>query len=112
MTAPPSAPIPDGLARVTLSRTDGADVQQRQIYARLDEGPSQTLMFGDSITLDVPPGEHVLRANNTLFWKRVAFSVAAGQHVQFALINRSGVVGLGLLALLGVAPLTLSIERR
>jgi hypothetical protein len=101
-----------GICRVTLSRTDSADVQQRQIYARIDDGPTQTLIFGNSVTLEVPAGDHVLRANNTLFWKRVAFSVAPGQHVEFALINRAGLFGLGFLALLGAAPLSLSIERR
>ena len=102
----------EGRARVTISRTDGSDVQQRQIYARIDDGPSHTLIFGDSVTLDVPAGEHRLRANNTLFWKTVTFTAAAGQHIEFALINQAGVLGLGLLALLGVAPLTLAIERR
>ena len=100
------------LARVTLSRTDAADVQQRQVYARLDDGPSHTLLFGDTVTLEIPAGEHVLRANNTLFRKRVTFFLAPGQHVEFALINRAGLLGLGFLALLGAAPLTLSVERR
>lgn len=99
-------------ARITLSRTDSTDVQQRQIYARIDDGPSHTLVFGNTVTLEVPPGDHRLRANNTLYWKTVTFSVAAGQQVEFALINRSGVFGLGFLALLGVAPLSLAIERR
>jgi hypothetical protein len=103
---------PGPLAHVTLSRTDATDVQHRQIYVRVDDGPSHTLVFGDKVTVDIPPGQHLLRANNTLFWKRVAFSVAAGEAVEFAVINRSGVFGLGLLAMLGVAPLTLSIERR
>jgi len=101
-----------GISRVTLSRTDSADVQQRQIYARIDDGPSQTLIFGNTVTLEVPAGDHVLRANNTLFWKRVSFSVAPGQHVEFALINRAGLFGLGFLALLGAGPLSLSLERR
>jgi hypothetical protein len=100
------------VGRVTLSRVDAADVRQRQIYARVDDGPSHTLVFGTTVTLRVPAGDHVLRANNTLFWKRVNFSVAPGQHLEFALTNRAGVLGLGFLALLGVGPLTLSIERR
>jgi len=103
---------PERVARVTVSRTDPGDVQQRQIYARLDDGPSHTLIFGDTVTFEVAAGEHVLRANNTLFWKRETFSAAAGEHLQFEVVNRAGLLGLGFLALLGVAPLTLSIERR
>jgi len=101
-----------GGGRVTLSRTDRADVQHRQIYAQLDDGRSHTLVFGDTVTLELPAGEHVLRANNTLFWKRVPFVLEPDQHVEFALINRSGLFGFGFLAVFGVAPLRLSIERR
>jgi hypothetical protein len=111
-SGPETRSVSNELARVTLSRTDSADVQQRQIYVRLDDGPSHTLMFGDTLTLAIPAGQHRLRANNTLFWKQVAFSVAAGEHVEFALINNAGPLGLGFLTLFGVAPLMLSIERR
>jgi hypothetical protein len=104
--------IPEGSATVILSRRDETDVRQRQIYARLDDGPTQTLIFGDSVTMHVAAGTHLLRANNTLFWKRLTFTVEPGDDVEFALINRSGGLGFGFLALLGVAPLTLSIERR
>lgn len=103
---------PERLARVTVSRTDSTDVQHRQIYVRIDDGPSRTLVFGDTATFEVAAGEHQLRANNTLFWKRTSFSVSPGDAIEFAVINRSGVFGFGFLALLGVAPLTLSIERR
>jgi hypothetical protein len=110
--ASPSSTIPEGYARVTLSRTDGMDVQQREIYAQIDQGPSRTLAFGTVVAVDLPAGPHRLRANNTLFWKGVEFSLAAGEQIEFALINRSGLLGLALLAILGVAPLRLAIERR
>ncbi len=99
-------------ATVVISRTDETDIRQRQIYAQIDAGRSHTLIFGDTVTIDVAPGSHELRVNNTLFWKKVPFSVESGERVEFALINRSGKFAFGFLALLGVAPLTLSIERR
>jgi hypothetical protein len=98
-------------ARITFARDSPADAQQRQVIARIDGGPASTLMFGDRITIEVEPGTHVLRANNTLFWKRVRFSIEAGEHLQFQFVNRSGRFTLSLLALLGVAPLYLDIER-
>jgi hypothetical protein len=115
MTQPSShGTASSGTARtqVTLSRTDASDVGQRQIYARVDDAPTRVLLFGDSHTQDVVPGVHQLRANNTLFWKRVEFTIQPGQQIDFVLINRAGAFGLGLLALLGVAPLSLVIERR
>ncbi len=102
----------NSMGRVTLSRVGSADVQQRQIYARIDDGPSYTLMFGDSVSLEIPAGEHRLRANNTLFWKSLSFTLAPGEHTEFAFTNKSGLLGLGFLGVLGVGPFTLAIERR
>ena len=100
------------MSRVTLSRSDTRDSQQRQVEARLDDGPAATLMYGESRTFEVKPGAHVLKAHNTLVWKRVPFDIGEGEHVEFQLINRPGRFTLGFLALLGVAPLFLTIERR
>lgn len=108
-------PEPDDLdlrALVTLSRDHPGDAQQRQVIVRVDDGPAETLMFGDRVTIEVPPGRHLLRANNTLFWKRASFSIEAGEHLEFTLINRAGRLTLGLLAIIGVAPLYLTIQRR
>ena len=99
-------------ASVTLTRADTRDVGHRQIYARIDDGPNSTLLFGDSVRIEITPGSHRLKANNTLFWKSVTFNVESGGHVEFALVNRASRIGFGALALLGVAPLLLSIERR
>lgn len=97
---------------VTISRQHASDVRQRQILVRLDDGPEATLVYGQTVTVEVRPGAHVLRANNTLFWKKVAFAVEPGEHLEFLVINRAGPLTLGFLALTGVAPLYLTIERR
>jgi len=114
--AVPAGPVPEASrttrAQVTLSRTDKTDVGQREIFARIDNGPTRRLRFGDGYTEEVAPGSHQLRANNTLFWKRVTFTIEPGERIEFALINRGGAFAIGLIALLGVAPLSLTIERR
>ena len=99
-------------ARVTVSRTDERDVQQRQIYARVDDTAQRTLMFGESFTLDLEPGPHILKVNNTLYWKTVRFAVEPGEQIEFALINVSSKLSFGFLAMLGAGPLRLVIERR
>jgi hypothetical protein len=99
-------------ARVTLARRDARDSQQRQVEVRLDDGAATTLLYGDTTTIEVKPGRHVLKANNTLVWKRMPFVIGHGEHIEFQLINRPGRLTLGFLALLGVAPLFLTIERR
>jgi hypothetical protein len=97
---------------VTLTRAANGDAKQRQVLARIDDGEVATLMWGDAVTRAVQPGRHVLRANNTLVWKRLEFSIEPGEHVEFELINRPGKLTLGFLAVLGVAPLYLTVEER
>src|SRR5262245_37678056 len=72
---------------VTISRNHQTDVKLRQVVARLDGGTKTTLFYGDSITLEVSPGTHRLRAHNTLVWRTVKFTVEAGEHLEFVLIN-------------------------
>jgi hypothetical protein len=98
-------------ARVTLTRTAEADVRQRQVIVSIDDGAKKNLMFGESVTLDVPAGAHRLRAYNTLVWKNVDFSVEPGEAVTFQIINRASRFALGFLSLVGVAPLYLTIEK-
>ncbi len=97
---------------VTFSRHHKRDIRQRQVYVRLDGGPSTALLFGQSITLEVQPGSHQLRAHNTLMWRTVKFHVEAGEHLEFIIINRGGPITFGIAALLGAAPVFLKIERR
>jgi hypothetical protein len=98
-------------ARVTFTRTSAEDVGQRQVNVRVDNGPTMRLLHGEAMTLDLEPGEHIMRADNTLIWKRVPFIVAPGEHVTFLLVNRASRWTLGFLAVMGVAPLKLTIER-
>ena len=99
-------------ARITIARTSRADIGQRQVIVSVDEGPKRTLVFGESATFEIAPGEHTIKANNTLVWKRVSFAAAPGEHVQFEIANRATRFTLGFLSLIGVAPLYLTIERK
>ena len=109
MTTSPTSSGPAG--RVTLRRTDARDAQTRQIYARIDALRTHMLLFGETVEISLPAGSHRLKANNTLIWKSVPFELAPNQHITFSFVNRPSRIGFGLLALLGVAPLWLDIER-
>lgn len=100
------------LCSVTIARTNPLDVQQRQVIVAIDDGPKETLMYGESVTMGVSPGAHMLRTNNTLVWKKVAFDTASGESVTFEVTNRAGRFALGFLSLVGVAPLYLTIEKK
>lgn len=98
-------------ARVLIRRTHVDDVGQRQIYVRVDDGPTHTLLHGQSAMVNVEPGPHVLHANNTLFWKTVRFEAGADEEIDFVVVNKAGWASFGLLALFGVGPLALVIQQ-
>jgi hypothetical protein len=99
-------------ARITVRRTHAEDVRQRQVIVRVDDGDKATLMFGDVFSRELAPGEHHLRVHNTLFRKTIPFSIAENEHAEFDVINRAGPVTMSFLALMGAAPLYLSVARR
>lgn len=99
-------------ARVTIHRTDPGDVGQRQVIVSVDGGDVIKLEFGQTTTFTLAPGEHVLKANNTLVWKKIPFTAAPGEHVEFVVANRSSRFTLGFLALMGVAPLRMTVEKK
>jgi hypothetical protein len=99
-------------SRLIISRTLPTDVGQRQVYVSLDGERIATLLYGESVTRDIAPGTHRVTLNNTLVWKTLRFDAAPGSLIEFAFANRPGRLTLGFLALMGVAPLFLTVERR
>jgi hypothetical protein len=96
---------------VTIARTDPTDVGQRQVIVEVDGGVVTKLAFGDSVTHSLSAGEHVLKANNTLVWRKLTFTAAPGEHVRFLVANRASRFTLGFLTLMGVAPLRMTIDQ-
>ena len=98
-------------ARITVARKDANDVRDRQIVVSVDGEPLGTLLFGEEVSREVAPGEHRLRAHNTLFWKTLTVTLAPGEHARFSTVNRAGMGTFSLLGLLGVGPLYMTFER-
>ena len=101
----------DLVCTVTLSRTLPRDCGQRQIFARIDELERVALVYGESVTLEVKPGRHRLRAHNTLFWKTLDFSIEPAEHLEFQFINEARWWTAGMVGLLGAAPLFLTVRQ-
>jgi hypothetical protein len=76
-----------GTARLTIHRTAAWDEQSRQILCSVDGGYVGQLLYGQTLTREIPAGSHTLKTNNTLVWKTVPFEAAAGEHVQFTVWN-------------------------
>ena len=98
-------------ARITVSRKDDQDVRDRQIVVSIDGQKLATLLFGQEVAREIPPGPHHLKAHNTLFWKNLDVDLKPGEHARFAVVNRAGPGSLSMLGILGVAPLYLTFER-
>ena len=100
-----------GTATITVARRAPNDVKVRQIYISLDGKRVAELLYGDTFTLQVEPGEHWLRANNTLVWKTLDCKLAPGEHATFTVVNRPGPGTYAMLSLLGSGPIYLTFER-
>lgn len=96
---------------VTLSRQHRDDCRQRQVFARVDDGERIALVFSESVRMDVTPGRHVLRVHNTLFWKKLDFTIEPGEHLEFIIINGARFWTAGMAGLLGWAPLFLTVRK-
>jgi hypothetical protein len=96
---------------VRLSRMHPADCGQRQVFVRVDGGARIALTFGQSVTFDVQPGQHLLFAHNTLFRKHVRFAIEPSEHLEFVFINSARWWTAGMAGLLGAAPLFLTVQQ-
>lgn len=77
----------------------------------LDGERVATLLVDESVNRDIAPGDHVLKLNNTLVTKTFEFTAAPGETVEYRFANTAGRLAIPFLALMGVAPLFLTVER-
>jgi hypothetical protein len=96
--------------RLTIHRTSEQDCRDRQVIFSLDRQRIGELLFGQTLSREVEPGTHRLRANNTLMWTTVEFLAPAGAHVHFTCINYAPAGMVYMLAIFGVAPLFVALK--
>ena len=104
-------PSDDLRSFVTLSRTHPTDIGERHVFIKLDDTKVR-LGYGESFTTELKPGAHHLRAHNTLVWKNMKFTLEAGEHLEFLIINSGRWWTWAMAGVLGSAPLFLSIAKR
>lgn len=96
---------------ITIRRKSPQDVQQRQIIVKVDGQNVGELFYGDTISVPVTAGHHRLKVDNTWNWKTVELDVAAGEHLKFQTVSRSGRFTWFLVSLFGAGPIYVSIQR-
>ena len=97
---------------LTIHRTSPRDEQTRQIVCALDGRRFGQVLFGERLTIEIPPGRHALRIHNTLVWKTAEFGAQPGEHVHFTVWNRGwGGPHYLLIVLVGWSPLGVGLAR-
>jgi len=100
-----------GDARITIHRDSPEDAGFREVFVSLDGEQIAILQHGQSVTTDVQPGAHRLRAHNTLFWRTFDLVLKPGEHARFTAVNRAGWGTFSMLFFLGAMPVYLTFER-
>ena len=98
-------------AMLTVTRTDPADVKDRQLIVSLDGQRLGQLLFGETLTHEMLPGPHRVRISNTLFWKTISFVAKPGEEVRFEAVNRAGRLTYPMMVIMGAGPLYLTVRR-
>jgi hypothetical protein len=96
--------------RLTIHRTSDEDCGDRQVIFSLDGDRIAELLYGQTVTLEIAPGTHRLRANNTLVWQTVEFLAPAGAHVHFTCINWAPSWLYFFVGIFGVGPLFVTLK--
>lgn len=103
----------DTTGRVIVERNSSKDIKMRDLYLSIDDQPEETLLFGDSLDLALPPGEHRIKVTNRVYSKSVEFNIGDGQTARFQAAN---LPSRGLLSLLmvfsGTVPYKVAIEQK
>lgn len=86
-------------------------MKDRQLLISLDGVRIATLLFGQTKSVEIEPGEHSLRVNNTLVWKTLMFEAVGGDDLHFTAINKAPGFMLEMLTFVGVALLFVEIQQ-
>lgn len=99
-------------AQLVIVRDHPQDVQDRPVYLWIDGVKvEQTLKYGMTITRELEPGHHKLKAHNTLFGDTIEFDAAPGETIQFRCENGLTPGGIVMVLFMGVAYLKVRLKR-
>ena len=96
-------------AQLRVTHKDEGDYMARGIKLALDDADLNLLKSGSSTIVEIEPGHHRLRIDNTFHAKTVEFDVRAGEQVHYRIWNKRG-FGSWLVEIIGAGPMYLAIE--
>lgn len=98
-------------AHLTITRNAQRDFQDRQVYLFVDEEPWGKVKYGHTVSGDIAPGRHRVRAFNTLFSHTIEVQAVAGEHVRLRCTNAMPTAGWLMMIFLHVTALRVRLER-
>jgi hypothetical protein len=104
-------PVDHHATRITVERTSPNDLGFREIFVSIDGQDVAVLRNGESVTRELPPGPHRLRAHNTLVRKKADLDLKPGEHARFLAVMKPGWGTYSVLALIGAGPVYMDLTR-
>jgi hypothetical protein len=98
-------------ALLSITRNGASDFQDRQVYMFVDDQPLGKLRYGKTMSLEIAPGRHRVRAFNTLFSHRIEIDAVPGEHVRLRCTNGMPTAGWLMMIFLHVTALCPRLER-
>jgi hypothetical protein len=108
---PAEAPTAVKRAQISVTRNDRGDFPDRQILLFFDDEPWGRVRYGQTVTREIAPGSHRVRAFNTLFSKTLTLDVKPGEHVRLRTANGFPRAGWFLMIWLQATYLLVRLER-
>lgn len=97
-------------SELRITHKDEANHLARGIKVALDGKELGLIKSGKSVVIDVDPGRHELRVDNTFHTKTAEFEVRPGEQAHYRIWNKRG-FGSWLVDMLGAGPMYLAIEK-
>lgn len=98
-------------AQLSITRNGASDFQDRQVYLFVDDEPLGKLKYGKTMSIEITPGRHRVRAFNTLLSHRIEIDAVPGEHVRLRCTNGMPTVGWLMMMFLHVTALSVRLER-
>ncbi len=98
-------------AQLTITRNGASDFQDRQVYVFVDDEPLGKLKYGKTMSIEIAPGRHRVRAFNTLLSHTIEIHAVPGEHVRLRCTNAMPTAGWLMMMFLHVTALCVRLER-